>query len=141
MSQCIELIADRWTSWACRNEARYGNYCGVHSPEKKSERAAKRGPTQFEQDLARNAALREELKQLRADNEQLRAEAAEERDALDTGLAYLRANPIGFWSANHECAGLIMDIGAVMGFGCEQTATGILIEALRLLRSREGTAS
>jgi hypothetical protein len=34
-----------YRGYQCANRAKYGDFCGTHSPEKKAERAAKRGPT------------------------------------------------------------------------------------------------
>ena len=53
MSLCIEYVADSWgRDFRCDNRAKYGDYCGIHSPEQKAKRAAKRGPTQFERECA-----------------------------------------------------------------------------------------
>jgi hypothetical protein len=32
----------------CSNPAKYGDFCGIHSPEKREKRARGRGPTEFE---------------------------------------------------------------------------------------------
>jgi hypothetical protein len=37
-------------TFPCPHPAKYGEYCGIHSPEKKAERAARRGPTRYERD-------------------------------------------------------------------------------------------
>ncbi len=36
----------------CPNNAKFGDYCGVHSPEEKARRRQERGPTLFERQLA-----------------------------------------------------------------------------------------
>lgn len=58
----------KWEAWLgrlvqCPYRAKYGDYCGVHSPEKKKERAAARGPTQWELD---NAARKAEFERIKA---------------------------------------------------------------------------
>lgn len=72
--RCQESVPDvsGFHRFQCTNRAKYGPFCGIHSPEKKAERAAKRPPTDFERRLAR--AQRE----------------ADERDALEEVLLYAR---------------------------------------------------
>lgn len=55
----------------CKNKAKYGEYCGVHSPEKKKERAAARGPTQWELDVAARKAEHERVKALESSHAEL----------------------------------------------------------------------
>ncbi len=52
--RCIECVYSpgAFTGFRCSNRAKYGAYCGVHSPEKQAERAVKRGPTQWERECA-----------------------------------------------------------------------------------------
>ena len=38
--------------YQCTNAAKYGDHCGIHSPEKQAERREARGPTRFERELA-----------------------------------------------------------------------------------------
>lgn len=45
----------------CYSRAKYGDHCGLHSQERKAERAVKRGPTQFERDLAKRQREKERL--------------------------------------------------------------------------------
>lgn len=68
MKKCI---AAAWSGHgygmvSCKNPAKYGKHCGVHSPERQAERAAKRGPTQFERDLAIAKDRRQKLDALLA---------------------------------------------------------------------------
>jgi hypothetical protein len=48
--KCVERVHNDYGvgHHPCHNTAKFGEYCGVHDPEKRAERAAKRGPTQFE---------------------------------------------------------------------------------------------
>jgi hypothetical protein len=54
--QCREKVGD-WHLYRCKNKGKVQRdgqwYCGVHDPIAKAERAAKRGPTQFERECAR----------------------------------------------------------------------------------------
>ena len=36
----------------CRNPKKHGDYCGIHSPERKAARRAKRGPSRWERECA-----------------------------------------------------------------------------------------
>ena len=74
VKMCIETIRRNWRSLPCGKPAKYGDYCGIHSPEKKAERAKARGPTQWEVDCANRKAEADELATLR--NELEKAEAA-----------------------------------------------------------------
>ncbi len=71
-------------TYPCSNLARYGDFCGIHCPEKRAERAAKRGPTQWEKDCAERDQRRREL-------DALKALLAEARTVVHrTGSRYLR---------------------------------------------------
>jgi hypothetical protein len=60
---CMASVPDSigWRSSQCSNARKYGDLCGIHSPEKQAERAKKRGPTRFERECAarRKRATRE----------------------------------------------------------------------------------
>jgi hypothetical protein len=77
--KCIQTGTgwDGWRSHPCRNNAKYGDYCGTHSPEKKAKRAKKRGPTECQLSSERRKA---EANNLQALQDALRpfAEAAAE---------------------------------------------------------------
>ncbi len=60
-----------WRLVQCENNAKYGDYCGVHSPEKQAERAKARGPTRYERDCASRKRERERVKGLEALNDAL----------------------------------------------------------------------
>ncbi len=66
MEKCKTKVWRGYQEYQCSNSAKYGGFCGIHSPEKREERAAKRGPTQAEQDLSRIGARENELIRLRA---------------------------------------------------------------------------
>lgn len=50
--RCKKEIWSDWSHHQCSNTAKYGDHCGVHSPEKQAERRKARGPTQFEREIA-----------------------------------------------------------------------------------------
>jgi hypothetical protein len=56
--QCVTMVGKDWAyqNHRCPNRAKYGDYCGVHSPEKRKERMAKRdaerGPTRWDIEAA-----------------------------------------------------------------------------------------
>lgn len=54
-------------------------FCGIHDPVKREERAAKRGPTQFERDMDRIRVEHAERVTLRTENTALRAALSAER--------------------------------------------------------------
>ena len=60
---CIKKVVDStgYHFYPCANVAKYGDYCGVHSPEKRAERAAKRGPSKWERECAMRKEYREAL--------------------------------------------------------------------------------
>jgi hypothetical protein len=64
--KCIETIwvRDSWSGRRepCGRKAKYGDYCGIHSPEKKAERAKKRGHTRWERDMALREASNERIR-------------------------------------------------------------------------------
>jgi hypothetical protein len=63
---CKDTVSDHtgWRSYPCGRKAKYGDYCGIHSPEQKMKRAKARGPTQFERDWAARKAEMERVKGL-----------------------------------------------------------------------------
>lgn len=69
---CADSVWDAggWHRYPCPNRARYGDYCGLHSPEKKAARRVKRGPTKYERECAMRdeyrAALDAVLREARA---------------------------------------------------------------------------
>ena len=75
MGQCIKTIcsASIWgkTGHRCKNHARYGNYCGTHSPEKQKERRENRGPTHDEQRWEIEKAERARVKALESSHAEL----------------------------------------------------------------------
>lgn len=80
---CVDTVSDRggWHSFPCPNPAKYGEFCGVHSPEKQKERAAKRdaerGPTQWEIETARRQKERERITTLETSHAELLGAAKE----------------------------------------------------------------
>ena len=51
--RCIAEVSDLGgLLFNCPNPAKYGKFCGVHCPEKKAAREAKRGPSQWEREIA-----------------------------------------------------------------------------------------
>jgi len=52
MARCSEMMWRGWDHLQCPHPAKYGDFCGVHSPERKEARATERGPTQYERDTA-----------------------------------------------------------------------------------------
>ena len=60
-TKCVKLLWRNWHSTQCTNRRKFGDFCGVHSPEKKAERAKARGPTQYERDVARRKERRAQL--------------------------------------------------------------------------------
>ena len=56
----------------CQNIAKYGDYCGVHSPERQAERAQKRGPTQFEREATNRKARKDEFERFILQNQYLK---------------------------------------------------------------------
>ena len=108
VKMCIETIWRNWRSLPCGKPAKYGDYCGIHSPEKKAERAKARGPTQWEVDCANRKAEADELATLRTELEKAKAAldaevvakdgAYNERDQLVSALSkcfpsWLRRHP------------------------------------------------
>ena len=85
VKMCIETIRRNWRSLPCGKPAKYGDYCGIHSPEKKAERAKARGPTRWEVDCANRKAEADELATLRAELE----EARFHKDAAENQVAML----------------------------------------------------
>lgn len=61
--RCAGRVWDsgHWHSWQCTHPAKHGDYCGQHSPEKKAERAARRGPSKFERESAMRQEYRDAL--------------------------------------------------------------------------------
>ena len=55
----------------CGNAAKYGEFCGVHSPEKKKEREANRGPTEFEKSCTRRKKERDHIATLESSHAEL----------------------------------------------------------------------
>lgn len=76
--RCAEMVADPngWHSFQCRNNAKYGKFCGVHCPKKKAERAAKRPPRIIDTTLIVN---REKYEAMR-DRDENHARAMAEKD-------------------------------------------------------------
>ena len=70
---CVEEIWNGalWSRFRCTNNAKYGDYCGIHSPEKQEERRKKRGPTQWELDMAAKKAERERITRLESSHAEL----------------------------------------------------------------------
>ena len=67
VKRCEARVRDSggYHPYPCANPAKYGDYCGQHSPEKRAERAAKRGPTKWERECAARKRYREALTSLR----------------------------------------------------------------------------
>ncbi len=72
--KCEKSVSDSggWHSHPCGRPAKYGDYCGVHSPERRAERAKQRGPTQFERDCAASAKGRKRISDMEAELTRLR---------------------------------------------------------------------
>ena len=70
---CAASVTDRdgWDTYDCMNPAKYGDYCGVHSPEQKKKRAEARGPTQYELDMAARRSEQERVKALESSHADL----------------------------------------------------------------------
>jgi hypothetical protein len=55
--KCSESVYNNWHFYPCNNKGKVQRdgkwYCGVHDPIAKAERAANRGPTQYERECAR----------------------------------------------------------------------------------------
>lgn len=69
MSKCKERVPDDFGVGfhGCMNNATTAaGYCRTHDPECVAARAAKRGPTKWEREMAAEKAKREELAELRA---------------------------------------------------------------------------
>ncbi len=66
--RCVSTIRGigGFRSFPCGNRARYGKYCGVHSPEKQAERAKARGPTQLDVEYAARATERDRVRDIEA---------------------------------------------------------------------------
>ena len=71
--KCIKEVWNgvRWTHIRCTNRAKYGEFCGVHSPEKQKERRDARGPAQWELDMAAKKAERERITRLESSHAEL----------------------------------------------------------------------
>lgn len=70
MSQCAKMMPDYdgFGFLQCKYDAvDGGQFCGVHDPERKKARAAKRGPRKWERQLAVEMARAEAIKQDRED--------------------------------------------------------------------------
>lgn len=78
MSKCITQISaiSGWGSWRCESEAKYGDRCGMHDPERMKARAAKRKanrkPTFDEREMT---SRKKELEDLKEENEKLREDS------------------------------------------------------------------
>lgn len=85
---CVEEVTSHsgWDRSRCPNKAKYGDYCGTHSPERRAERAKKRGPTLYERESAMRkeyrAALDEVLREARDIVMEGNCQACELEDAL-----------------------------------------------------------
>ena len=81
----------------CKNKAKYGDYCGVHSPEKQKERAAKRGPSIWEIEYKRRNQEQERVKSLESSHAELLGaleELVEERTQDVSLLPFARIDQI-----------------------------------------------
>lgn len=64
-TRCTATVSDTYSfhGHGCGNRAKFGEFCGLHSPEEQAKRRKARPPTQHEQRVAR--AEREEKAQAR----------------------------------------------------------------------------
>ncbi len=88
--QCAKMTWESWLMRAvqCPYRAKYGDYCGVHSPEKKKERAAARGPTQYESDRAAEKAERKRVEALESSHAELLEEVGRLKKLAHRGHTY-----------------------------------------------------
>lgn len=88
--KCKKEVWHGWQAYPCKKRALDGSdFCGTHDPQRKAERAAKRGPTKFEREFAELARKAAEDEAMRSELESLRAENA----ALRERVAVLEAKP------------------------------------------------
>lgn len=73
-------------TWPCANKAKYGAYCGIHSPQRIEERRIARGPTQFERNCAKRDKRAVHLTLL----EDIVEAAKDLRKAQILGVSYMR---------------------------------------------------
>ena len=81
---------DPWHPGRCPNKVKYGEYSGVHAPEKRAERRKARGPSQLDQELAVLAKRKKHLTELEKEVDTYRRHAldlAVNREALDKKAA------------------------------------------------------
>ncbi len=66
--KCKTMVSDPggWHFYRCSRNAKYGEYCGTHSPEKIAERKEKRGPNQYQKEVAREKKLYSDYKDVYA---------------------------------------------------------------------------
>lgn len=71
---CVDSVSGPggWGVSPCGNKAKYGDYCGIHSPEQQAKRAKKRGPTQFEKDWMRRDKERKRVSDMETELARLR---------------------------------------------------------------------
>ena len=100
---CIEMMGSDWAyqRYRCPNRANHGEYCGVHSPEKQKERAAKRGPTLAEMDRDHRKEERDRVKALESSHADLLGVLTKIRDAFNSDLTNDQACSRVYFLANH----------------------------------------
>ena len=78
-TRCRASVWDGFTHSQCAHRAKYGDWCGVHDPDRAAARAAKRGPTRFERE---HAARKARERSRKAELDGLRAQLAAAQRAL-----------------------------------------------------------
>ena len=63
-----------WRSHPCDNPAKYGDFCGIHCPDKKKERAAQSPMPQWERDFAHRKEEEKRVKALESSHAELLGE-------------------------------------------------------------------
>ena len=84
--KCCEEVFDSltWRNHPCNNKGKVERdgkwYCGTHDPVAKKERAAKRGPTEWEREMQRRQDQRDRIAALEAENAELKLRLKEYAD-------------------------------------------------------------